>query len=100
MGFSGLDVALFEGCCPLNGMIKPSENHRKMVVEWDLMVFKPLVIEHNWLVVCFYSSVKYEFVNWDDCFQRYGKIKNVPNHQPGNNPNIDIEKSCGWVKPS
>ena len=26
---------------------KPSENHRKMVVEWDPKVFYPLVIEHG-----------------------------------------------------
>ena len=25
---------------------------------------------------------KYEFINWDDGFPRYGKTNNVPNHQP------------------
>ena len=26
---------------------KPQENHRKMMVSWDLMVFYPLVFEHS-----------------------------------------------------
>jgi hypothetical protein len=31
-----------------------------------------------------YPSEKYNFVNWDDyIFPIYGKIKHVPNHQPG-----------------
>ena len=36
-----------------------------------------------WLVVEPYPSEKYEFVSWDDEIPTiYGKIKNVPNHQP------------------
>ena len=31
----------------------------------------------------FNPSEKYEFVSWDDYSLTYGKIKNVPNHQPG-----------------
>ena len=30
-----------------------------------------------------YPSEKYEFVSWHDESPIYGKIKNVPNHQPG-----------------
>ena len=30
-----------------------------------------------------YPSQKYDFVSWDDEIPIYGKLKNVPNHQPG-----------------
>ena len=35
-----------------------------------------------WLVVGFYPSEKYEFVNWDDDINDIWENKNVPNHQP------------------
>ena len=48
-----------------------------------------------WLVVEPYPSEKYEFVNWMLTFPIYGKIKNVPNHQPGKKYHLVIKHRNG-----
>ena len=45
-----------------------------MVVQWDFMVFNPLVIEHNWLVVEVYP-LKNMKVKWDDDIPNIWKNK-------------------------
>ena len=52
----------------------------------------------GWLVGQGHPSEKYEFVNWDDYSQDiilYGKIENVPNHQPVGKSMV----SCVSLKP-
>ena len=42
------------------------------------------IMDSGWWLT--YPSEKYEFVSWDYIFfPIYGKIKHVPNHQPGFN---------------
>ena len=50
----------------------------------------------NWLVVCFYPSERYEFVNWDDYSQYMGKSKIV---QTTNQISVEVAlyiSRLGW----
>ena len=40
-----------------------------------------IIYGSGWWYTYTYPPEKYEFVNWDDEIT-YGKIRNVPNHQP------------------